>query len=153
MWLLTTIIAGAENKHRSLRFLVVPLYLKKLIAISFFFVYLFSTTELHELLKLPLLVEHFAEHREQNKRITLWQFLSIHYAMDNVKDADYDKDMKLPFKSHDNCVAGNVVYLPLSEKLLLQKPIQFPEKKHFQTEDQFILTSFLSIIWQPPRLS
>jgi hypothetical protein len=125
--------------------------LKKLIAISFCFVYLFSTTELHELIKLPLLIEHFAEHR-QNQHITLWQFLYIHYAMGDVKDADYDKDMKLPFKSHDNCVAGNTtIYIPLSEKLSIQKPIQFVEKKVFETEDRLLPTSFFSTIWQPPR--
>ena len=126
--------------------------LKKIIAISFCFVYLFSTTELHELIKLPLLIEHFSEHREQNKHITLWQFLYIHYAMGNVRDADYDKDMKLPFKSHDNCVAGNTtIYLSLSEKLSIQNPFQFLEKKSFETEDHFLPTSFLSNIWQPPR--
>ena len=126
--------------------------LKKLVAISFCFVYLFSTTELHEFIKLPLLVEHFAEHRAQNKDITLWQFLYIHYAMGDVKDADYDKDMKLPFKSHDNCVAGNTtIYIPLSERFSKQKPIKFLEKKIFGNEDRFLPTSFLSNIWQPPR--
>ena len=128
--------------------------LKKLIAILFCCAYLFSTTELHELIKLPLLIEHFAEHREQNKHITLWQFLYIHYAMGDVKDADYEEDMKLPFKSHDNCVAGNTtIYLSLSEKLSIQKPVQFLEKKIFETEDQFLHTSFRSNIWQPPRVS
>jgi len=128
--------------------------LKKLIAILFCCAYLFSTTELHELIKLPLLIEHFAEHREQNKHITSWRFLYIHYAMEDVKDADYDKDMKLPFKSHDNCVAGNTtIYLSLSEKLSIQTPVQFLEKKSFETEDQFLHTSFLSNIWQPPRVS
>jgi hypothetical protein len=128
--------------------------LKKLIAISFCFIYLFTTTELHELIRLPLLIEHFVEHREQNKQITLWQFFYIHYALGDVKDADYGKDMKLPFKSHDNCVAGNTtVFPPSSEKLSLQKPVQFLEKKGFATDERFLPTSFLSKIWQPPRVS
>ena len=128
--------------------------LKKLIAISFCCTYLFSTTELHELIKLPLLIEHFAEHREQNKHITLWKFLYIHYSMGDVKDVDYDKDMKLPFKSHDNCVAGNsTIYVSLPEKLSIQKQVQFLEKKNFPTEVRSLPTSFLSNIWQPPRVS
>ena len=126
--------------------------MKKLFAISFLLIYLFSTTELHQFLKAPLLIEHFIEHREENKNITLWQFLYGHYAMGNVKDADHEKDMKLPFKSHDNCITAiSNVYLPLSEKLVIQKPIQYSEKRIFKTEDTSLLTSFLSNIWQPPR--
>jgi hypothetical protein len=126
--------------------------LKKLFAISFLFIYLFSTTELHQLLKAPLLIEHFMEHREENKDITLWQFLYAHYAMDHVKDADYDKDMKLPFKTHDNCVASFLnVYLP-SAKVSIEKPVQLLQEKSFISKDQFLLTSFLSNIWQPPRI-
>ena len=73
--------------------------------------------------------------------------------MGDVRDADYDKDMKLPFKSHDNCVAGNAVYIASSEKISIQKPVQFLEKKKFETEDHFLPTSFLANIWQPPRVS
>jgi hypothetical protein len=68
-------------------------------------------------------------------------------------DADHDKDMKLHFKSHDNCVMGiSNIYLPLSEKNSIQKPIHFLEKKSFVTKDQSLITSFLSNIWQPPRI-
>lgn len=128
--------------------------LKKLFAISFLFIYLFSTTELHQLLKMPLLVEHFVEHKEENKDLNLWQFLKIHYAFGHVKDADYDKDMKLPFKSHDNCVSSvSNIYISLLEKVSIQKPLQLLEKKNFETKDGFLLSSFLSNIWQPPRIS
>lgn len=71
--------------------------------------------------------------------------------MGDVKDADHEKDMKLPFKSHDNCVTTiSNVYLP-SIRVSIEKPIRFLEKKNIETSDQFVLTSFLSNIWQPPR--
>ncbi len=105
------------------------------------------------MLKMPLLVEHFIEHREENKSLTLYQFLHLHYAMGDVKDADYEKDMKLPFKTHDNCVTAiSNVYLPLSEKVSIQKPVQYLEKKSIIAHDRFLPTSFLSNIWQPPRI-
>lgn len=126
--------------------------MKKLFAISFLFIYLFSSTELHQLLKLPLLVEHFIEHKEENKDITLWQFLHIHYTAGDVEDSDYDKDMKLPFKSHDNCVSSfSNVYLP-SVKVSIEKPVRFLQKKNFTKKDEFLLTSHLPLIWQPPRI-
>ena len=128
--------------------------MKKFFAISFLFIYLFSTTKLHQLLKAPLLIEHFIEHREENQGITIWQFLYIHYAMGDIMDADYEKDMRLPFKSHDTCVSvvsNFVVSLPETFSVPQLKPIL--EEQNFSTKDKFLHTSFLSNIWQPPRTS
>ncbi len=126
--------------------------LKKIFAISFLFIYLFSTTELSQLLKMPILIQHFIEHREVNSDITLWQFLNMHYASGDVKYADHEKDMELPFKAHDNCVASITnVYLP-TQKISIIKPVQILEKKHFKTPEQFLFSTFLSNIWQPPRI-
>lgn len=101
---------------------------------------------------MPMLVEHFIEHRKENKNITLYQFLSMHYTMGDVKDADYEKDMKLPFKTHDNCIATVLnVYLP-SQKITVIKPVQFIEKKYPKAQEKYLYSSFLSIIWQPPRI-
>lgn len=114
-------------------------------------VYLFSTTELHQLLKAPLLIEHLIEHKEENSQLTLWQFLQMHYASENVKDKDYDKDMKLPFKTHDNCVASFIpVYLP-TQKVVIIKPELFIENKYFKPQENLLPSTFLSNIWQPPR--
>ncbi|MEO5908519.1 MAG: hypothetical protein ABIP98_04885 [Ginsengibacter sp.] len=101
---------------------------------------------------MPLLVEHFVEHREENSHLTLWQFLHMHYAMGDVHDADYAKDMKLPFKSHDNCVASIInVFLP-SQKVVITKPVQFIENQHFKIQEPSLQSTFLSNIWQPPKI-
>lgn len=87
--------------------------MNKLITIFFLTSYLFSRTVLGQLVKLPAFVNHFKEHKTQNKDLTIWQFLCIHYAHGNVKDADYEEDMKLPFKTHLNCfIQTNVVVPP-----------------------------------------
>jgi hypothetical protein len=111
-----------------------------------------STTELSQLLKLPSLVEHFIEHRQEDKQITLWDFLCMHYAHGIVKDADYDKDMKLPFKTHDGCT--NSTFSPFTPynfstevvKTVISEPTSFPSYN-----EVFTASSFLSNIWQPPR--
>ena len=101
---------------------------------------------------MPLLVEHFVEHREENSHLTLMQFLQMHYANIDVQDADYAKDMKLPFKSHDNCMASIInLYLP-SQKVVITRPVLFIENQHFKTQDQILQSTFLSNIWQPPRV-
>lgn len=111
-----------------------------------------STTEFSQVLKMPLLVEHFIEHRHENKNITLYQFLYMHYAMGDVHDADYAKDMKLPFKTHDNCLASIInFYLP-SQKVDITKPVQFIENQHFKRQEIFLQSTFLSNIWEPPKI-
>lgn len=113
--------------------------------------YLFATTELSQLVKLPVLLEHFVEHKAQDSSIALWGFLCMHYAHGNVKDADHDKDMKLPFKSYDGCSSSNnIAYIP-KDFGLITKPA-YNESTVFNTYTEKILTSaFLSCIWQPPK--
>lgn len=125
-------------------------HLKKIIAISLLSLYLFSTTELSQLLKTPVLIEHFVEHREENKHLTLWQFLYLHYATSHVEDADHHKDAQLPFKTHHNCIAAfqNVV---IPAQNTIYKPVMAIEKHSLCPDDQFVSSNFLSNIWQPPR--
>ena len=113
---------------------------------------MFSTTELYQTLKLPFLIEHFVEHKGQNQNLTLWQFLCTHYAQGDVKDADYEEDMKLPFKTHFNInYATFTAYLPTQN---LTFPICTPiieAKVLHGYNPTFLSFSFLSSIWQPPK--
>lgn len=73
--------------------------------------------------------------------------------MGEVKDADYDQDMKLPFKSQDDCVSTiSNIYIPLSESFSIQQPKQVAEVRTFAIEDVFLLPYFHSAIWHPPRV-
>ncbi|MFN4006425.1 MAG: hypothetical protein ACK4HE_02830 [Chitinophagaceae bacterium] len=72
--------------------------MKRLITILVTCLYLFGGTELRELCKLPLLVQHFKEHRHENPSMSLMAFLKLHYLEVQQKDADFQQDMGLPFK-------------------------------------------------------
>ena len=113
-----------------------------------------ATTELYQLLKLPFLVEHFMEHKEQNKDITLLDFLSLHYANGDVKDADYEEDMKLPFKSHSNTITTNIVDAMASTVLKITihpKPNFVELKVIIIAKEAIFASSYHSNIWQPPK--
>jgi len=125
--------------------------LKKIITISFLSIYLFSTTELSQLLKLPSLVEHYIEHKQENRDITLWAFLCMHYAHGIVKDADYDKDMKLPFKTSDGINLTITAFTPHNFSTEIAKPVTNETKSFPSYNEVFLASSFLSNIWQPPR--
>ena len=128
--------------------------MKKYIAIAFLLLYLMTTTELRQLLKFPLLVEHFSEHQSENKSITLWNFLCMHYANGSEHDADYDKDMKLPFKSHSCCSSSSFfVFLLSNEVYSFLVPKFLGERKPVANFYAFAVSSlYLDAIWQPPQI-
>lgn len=138
-------------KYPSDLFIFAPL--KKLLAISLLSVFLLSTTELYELVKLPVLVEHFIEHKEQDHKMSLWEFLCMHYAHGDVRDADYAQDMKLPFKSHDNCPGANILAFEPNNFNIIHKPIHKESEAFKIFDEQFLSDPFLSYIWQPPKAS
>ena len=128
--------------------------MKRIIALTFLSLYLISSTGLHQFLKLPALVEHFSEHQQKDKSITLWKFLCIHYAHETVKDGDYDKDSKLPFKTLDNCNSSNHIKLLPEQKLCFNTIILPSEEKVIcKYYPRFTNSTFLKSIWQPPKFS
>ncbi len=129
--------------------------MKKYVTVILLFFYVFSMTEVHQLLKAPKLVEHFFEHKNENNRTTLISFLEMHYLNGFTKDADFEKDMKLPFKaSQDNCFSF-VVLLPTLEKFELNNE-PFVLEIHKPTilyKNQVFISNYLSAIWQPPKIA
>jgi hypothetical protein len=127
--------------------------MKRILSIAFLSLYLFSTTEFHELLKLPAMVEHFSEHKKEMPTISLWKFLCIHYSNGDVKDHDHDKDMKLPFKTHDNCGGANFISLIPEHKFTFEKNTRlFVVKNIPNYYNKIIPAHSLNSIWQPPKI-
>ncbi len=113
-------------------------------------VYLVSTTEACQLLKIPILVEHFIEHRKHDLHLTFWAFLKMHYDHP-VKDADYQKDQKLPFVTHSGTLTlvftlDNCFSLELEKWTFPSLEGAPPYKNVFYEKD------ILTAIWQPPRV-
>lgn len=69
-------------------------------AILLLSLYLFGATDAYQLLKLPLLVQHFLVHKQQNPLLSIEGFMQIHYNDGLlVVDDDFEQDMQLPFKT------------------------------------------------------
>ncbi|WP_304067539.1 hypothetical protein [Pedobacter glucosidilyticus] len=126
--------------------------MKKIIAILLLSIHLIATTELYQLLKLPILVEHLIEHKMQDNNITIFEFFSMHYALEDVRDADYERDMQLPFKTHNhiNQVDCNVS-LPQYSLSVITLPAIIQQHKTPVYRSLFIHSVYLSTIWQPPK--
>ena len=112
---------------------------------------LLAQTPMQQVLRLPILIEHFREHQAENGSISLADFLILHYFSGNPKDADYDRDMQLPFRANDVVLVSSVL-LPAQVEVDFAPPA-YEEKNYsiFCTTDLTPLHPF--DIFQPPRLS
>lgn len=127
--------------------------MKKLITISLLSIYLLSATEAHQLLKLPVIFYHFAEHKQVDKTISFVDFLAMHYLHGSPPDKDYERDMQLPFKA---CVNINTILpvapIPHIVKIPLLKEVVLKTKRA-SSKNSFTYSPYLADIWQPPKLS
>lgn len=127
--------------------------MKKLISILLLSLYLVSTTEVYQLLKIPTLIEHYCEHKKLNPEMSLTAFLRTHYDHP-VKDGDYGKDQRLPFIMHS---------APLSLVFTINQGFSFEAATyHFSplqihkilSKDEGLCSKgFLNSVWEPPKFS
>ncbi len=126
--------------------------LKKSISIFLLFVFLCANTEAHQLLKLPLLVKHYIDHKKQNETISPIDFLVNHYVLADDGDGNTPEDMQLPFKSDTTCNnITSIVFLPFTNFQLALKPVSTVNKFYNTYSADFISSAYLSSIWQPPK--
>ena len=109
--------------------------------------------ELHELSKVPALMEHFEKHKKENPGITFLAFLALHYSNTEHHEQDQQAHHQLPFSHHHhtNCtelqatfvaaaVNTPVALIPLHDvgRVVYAGPCP---------------SSFNAPIWQPPKIS
>jgi len=102
--------------------------------------------DMEEIAKIPLLIQHFQEHKAQSKTpLSFTQFLKDHYGDETPTGADHEN---LPFVKHS--LPGLVYILPdftveFSQTFQLLTRTGFPEPVLF-------FSNPVSGVWQPPRL-
>lgn len=105
-------------------------------------------------MKLPEFIEHYKEHKAENKDINILTFITLHYLNGSEKDADYEKDMKLPFKTHDFSQISSYSTQDITNVLEIDIPLvkHFREiKRNFHYDFRFSSYNEFSI-FQPPEL-
>jgi hypothetical protein len=122
---------------------------KNLFYIFILHVYLISTTELGQLLKLPFLITHYNEHKLIDETISFQDFILTHFSKEHSGHTNQHK--KLPFKA----CTSNLVFAPavisqlsfgfIGSIMSISKNVCFPTIV-------FILLKLSYSIWQPPKL-
>ena len=121
--------------------------MSRLLAISFLVLYINSNTEFHEMLRLPILLEHYSEHKQKVSDISFWDFLVMHYKSDVSHDAD---DNQLPFKDPAHSFTAPTLAIPI-HKIMLSDTQLIAEVSHVSSYQETFIASHLSDIFQPPR--
>lgn len=127
--------------------------MQRMLAIFLLTVYMVSTTEAYQLLKLPALVVHFIQHAQEDPELDVVNFLRMHYAEKQGMTIDWKQDMQLPFKTHEDGMS----LLPLCyEPMLFQVQVQHPAAEIECIQNDYYLNCapgvYSADIFQPPKL-
>jgi hypothetical protein len=124
--------------------------MKKIFTIILAVLLLNGVTELHQFLKLPLLLNHFRHHRVEDPAISLLEFLKIHYSTDqHPADNDDNEDNELPFKS-----MGTIQHtdIPLTvKKEINTTPPVFVNNRYTISHPEGIPCHRSYAVFHPPR--
>ena len=118
------------------------------IASTIFFLILMVSiqTPAGQLLKLPLLIEHYIKHQKQNG-VSIVAFLAEHYSS-NHNDDDKPEDEQLPFKNVTFNAIGYAI-VPGVIKANAMAPLPYDKKVIFP--ETYAPQQHLARIFHPPR--
>lgn len=102
------------------------------------------------MLKIPVLIEHFAEHRKETKNISFAHFIKLHYFSGNPVDDDYDRDQQLPFRTSADIVVNSNVIIP-EYHFKVDIPLLYQENDYPLFDVASLPSSHRFDIWQPPK--
>jgi hypothetical protein len=108
-----------------------------------------ENTELHQLFKLPILFQHFAEHKQLNSQVGVIDFLSMHYWGDDRNNNDDERDMQLPFKKLD-VHPLHIYFLPTLRIYAVKTCIQPLKISHPVYQHFYFPNPALSSPFRPP---
>jgi hypothetical protein len=124
---------------------------KRLFSIFLLITYLFSATVFGELLKIPILIDHYKEHKAANVDMDIFDFFYLHYASKKNIDADYQKDLKLPFKSNSESTMQLYSCIEPYTVLLINNIYYIDKITPKAFYQNFHTNYYFGGIWQPPR--
>lgn len=113
--------------------------------------YLSTVTEFRQFFKINSFIEHYREHKAEDPSLSMLDFLDIHYGHGNVVDDDYEKDMKLPFKTTSSDFGASQWVSSFTVFIMPQLLTDYEESMSFTPKSLVLFSSYLSAVWQPPR--
>lgn len=123
--------------------------MNKLIAYFLISVFMCANTSIGQLLKVPNLIEHYNEHKNEltTDSISFIDYIVSHYS----KNADNNHDHEdLPFKTLDNSSSTLFAFSIITYQIQVVKPLISTQKKFFYNKS--FKSNLIASIWLPPKL-
>ena len=123
--------------------------MNKLIAYFLISVFMCANTSIGQLLKVPNLIEHYNEHKNEltTDSISFMDYIVSHYS----KNADNNHDHEdLPFKTLDNSSSTLFAFSIITYQIQVVKPLISTQKKFFYNKS--FKSNLIASIWLPPKL-
>lgn len=109
-----------------------------------------NNLSLAQFAKLPVLVEHFKEHKLRDAEITFIDFLAMHYWGKDIDDDDDSRDKQLPFKDQHIPYSFYNHYTP-PNNIQISVPVVPIINTHPQLNQFFSPDAHLGALFRPPQ--
>ncbi len=111
-----------------------------------------SIMDLHDLVKLPRLIEHYQQHVAKSADVSFFGFLNLHYGSEAERHdrEEHEEHEDLPFKSPD-CTYTHIVSV-LSEIRTPKIVVANLIISYSNSYQSAFSVEFSQSIWQPPKL-
>lgn len=110
-----------------------------------------TTTELPELLKMPILLQHYYAHISDGRSENFLGFFNEHYILGDGDEQDRSQDEELPFKTiHVEHLTSTYI---LEQSTDLKIPEHNTLQPPFSPYNSFVKSDLLDGIFRPPRFA
>lgn len=110
-----------------------------------------DVTALSEVFKIPILYQHFVEHKTLNQQLTFVDFMSMHYWGEDIKDDDDERDMQLPFKKIDLNLL-HFLFIPTLKTFACSNKDVPIDTTYGQALSQVHFNPVLDSLFRPPQI-
>lgn len=108
-----------------------------------------ANTSIGQLLKVPNLIEHYIEHKNEltSDSISFIDYIVSHYSKNAENNHDHQD---LPFKTLDNSSSVLFAITIVTYQIQVVKPLISTQKKFFYNKS--FKSNLITSIWLPPKL-
>lgn len=109
-----------------------------------------ANTSIGQLLKVPNLIEHYVEHKNEltTTSISFIDYIKLHYS--KKVDNNQHEHQDLPFKTLDNSITVLFTFSVITYEIQLLKPLISHKKKFFYNKS--FKSNLIASIWLPPKI-
>lgn len=118
-----------------------------LLAVTF----LGSMMDLHDLARLPRLIEHYKEHASKSPDVSFIDFLNLHYGSEAERHdkEEHQEHTSLPFKNPDCTYTHTLTVVPQFNAPEIAQVVSVVTYSNFY--QSAFSSEFSQSIWQPPK--